>query len=116
MMNTMFLQRDNGGYGILIQNADSGKWYYWSEYHLPVELNGETDEENALKIRIAIDNGDMYNADEFITETEDADEHEISAYEGLSIDDIDRLENYEQDSNSGDVHSKNCDRTDWITI
>lgn len=116
MMNKMYLQSDNGGYGILIQDTKSRKWYYWSEYHLPVDLNGETDEENAAIIRAAIENGDMYDADDFITDAEDTDEHEIAAYEGLSLDDIDRMENYEQDTYSGDVHPKNCDTTNWAAI
>lgn len=116
MMNKMYLQNDNGGYGILIQDTENRKWYYWSEYHLPVDLDGETDEKNAAIIRAAIESGDMYDADDFITDTEDTDEHEIAAYEGLSLDDIDHMENYEQDVYSGDVHPKNCDTTYWTAI
>lgn len=116
MTNRMYLQSDNGGHGILIQDTESGKWYYWSEYHLPVDLTGETDEENAAIIRSAIENGNMYDADDFVSETDDTDEHEISAYDGLSLDDIDRLENYEQDPYSGDVHPKNHDTTYWTAI
>lgn len=116
MTNKMYLQSDNGGYGILIQDTESRKWYYWSEYHLPVDLTGESDEENAEIIRAAIESGDMYDADDFITDTEDTDEHEIAAYEGLSLDDIDRMENYEQDAYNGDVHPKNCDTVNWTAI
>lgn len=116
MTNKMYLQSDNGGYGVLIQDIENGKWYYWSDYHLPIDLDGETDEVNAAMIRTAIENGDMYDADDFVSETDDTDEHEISAYDGLSLDDIDRLENYEQDPYSGDVHPKNHDTTYWTAI
>lgn len=115
-MNKMYLQSDNGGYGILIQDTESRKWYYWSEHHLPVVLDEETDEENAAIIRAAIESDDMYDADDFVTETEDTGEHEIAAYTGLSLDDIDRIENYEQDIYSGDVHPKICDTTNWTAI
>lgn len=116
MTNKMYLQSDNGGNGILIQDTESGKWYYWSEYHLPVDLTGETDEENAAIIRAAIESGDMYDADDFVSETDDTDEHEIAAYDGLSLDDIDRLENYEQDHYNGNVYPKNHDTTYWTAI
>jgi hypothetical protein len=85
MTKNMYLQSDNGGYGILIQDIESEKWYYWSEYHLPVDLTGENDEENAEIIRAAIESGNMYDADDFITETDDAEEHEIEEYAGMNI-------------------------------
>ena len=56
-MARMFLQSDNGGYGVLI--GDGEKWYYWSEYNLPVELDADTNKENAEIIRNAINSGDM---------------------------------------------------------
>lgn len=116
MTNKMYLQNDNGGYGILIQDTENRKWYYWSEYHLPVDLTGENDEENAAIIRDAIENGDMYDADDFITVNEYTDEHEIEEYAGMNIEEIDRMENYEQDIYSGDVHPRNCDTTNWTAI
>lgn len=116
MTNKMYLQNDNGGYGILIQDTESGKWYYWSEYHLPVDLNGETDEENAEIIRAAIENGDMYDADDFIAANDYAEEHEIEEYAGMNIEEIDRKENYVKDIYSGDIYPMGHDLTSWIAI
>lgn len=92
-MTKMYLQNDNGGYGILI--TDGNKWYYWSEYNLPVSLEADTDEENAEIIRKAILNGDMYDADDFITEfnAEELAERYIAAYDGMTIEDINTFEN-----------------------
>ena len=92
-MTKMYLQSDNGGYGVLI--TDGNKWYYWSEYHLPVSLEADTDEENVEIIRKAILNGDIYDADDFITEFNDEEraEHYISAYDGMNIEEIDTKEN-----------------------
>lgn len=47
-MARMFLQSDNGGYGVLV--TDGEKWYYWSEYRaLSVDLDANTNEDNAEK-------------------------------------------------------------------
>lgn len=94
-MARMFLQSDNGGYGVLI--GDGEKWYYWNDYNLPVELDADTDEENAEIIRNAINSGDMYNADDFITDAADVDERYISAYDGMTIEQIDEYENKDRD-------------------
>lgn len=90
----MYLQSDNGGYGVLISNGTD--WFYWSEYHLPVDLDGETDAENADIIRDAIACGEMYDVDDFVNECENEDiyaERIIPAYHGMNIDEIDRMEN-----------------------
>ena len=103
-MARMFLQSDNGGYGVLI--GDGEKWYYWSEYNLPVELDADTNKENAEIIRNAINSGDMYNADDFITESADLDERHISAYDGMTFEQIDEYENKDRD----------CDFTAYVEI
>lgn len=92
-MAKMYLQHDNGGYGVLI--TDGNKWYFWSEYYLPVSLEADTDEENAEIIRKAILNGDMYDADDFITEfnAEELAERHIAWYDGMTIKEIDTFEN-----------------------
>lgn len=92
-MAKMYLQHDNGGYGVLI--TDGNKWYFWSEYYLPVSLESDTDEENAEIIRKAILNGNMYDADDFITEfnAEELAERHIAAYDGMTIKEIDTFEN-----------------------
>lgn len=92
-MNKMYLQSDNGGYGILV--TDGNKWYYWSDYHLPVNLDADSDEGNAKIIRKAIADGEMYDADDFITEFTDEEraEHHIAAYDSMNIEEIDTKEN-----------------------
>lgn len=104
-MARMFLQSDNGGYGVLV--TDGERWYYWSEYRaLSVGLNADTDEENAEIIRRAIRSGDLYSADDFITEMTDLDESYIPAYDGMTIEQIDEYENKDRD----------CDFTAYIEI
>ena len=101
----MFLQSDNGGYGVLV--TDGEKWYYWSEHRaLPVNLDADTDEENAEIIRNAIKNGDLYSADDFITEMSDLDESHIPAFDGMTIEQIDEYENKDRD----------CDFTAYVEI
>lgn len=93
-MAKMYLQHDNGGYGVLI--TDGNKWYYWSEYHLPVSFEADNDDdENAEIIRKAILDGDMYDADDFITEfnAEELAERHIAAYDGMTFENIDMYEN-----------------------
>ena len=92
-MAKMYLQHDNGGYCVLI--TDGNKWYFWSEYYLPVSLEADTDEESAEIIRKAILDGDMYDADDFITEfnAEELAERHIAAYDGMTIKEIDSYEN-----------------------
>jgi len=106
--NKMFLQRDNGGYGVLILDGAHRKWYYWSEYAIPADLIGETDEENAEIISKEIVNG-MFDADDFINECSDHElaEHHIGAYDGLA--DIAAVDSYENDN-------RDCDKTSWIEI
>ena len=104
-MNKMYLQSDSGGYGVLV--TDGEKWYYWSEYRaLPVSLDADTDEENAEIIRRAIKSGDLYSADDFITEMTDLDESHIPAYDGMTIEQIDEYENKDRD----------CDFTAYVEI
>lgn len=100
-MSKMYLQSDNGGYGLLITD-ERGAWWYWGEYALPVHLNERdednnlNDELNAEKIRKAITDGELYDADDFVSECDD--EHHIKEYTGLmSIDAVSAYENNERD-------------------
>lgn len=100
-MSKMYLQSDNGGYGLLITD-ERGAWWYWSEYGLPICLNERdeadrlSDELNAEKIRRAIANGDLYDADDFVSECDD--EHHIKEYTGLmNIDAVSAYENNGRD-------------------
>lgn len=100
-MSKMYLQHDNGGYGLLITD-ERGAWWYWGEYDLPVSLNeGDedgnlSDELNAEKIRRAIADGSLYDANDFVSECDD--EHYISAYDGMQdINAVSAYENNERD-------------------
>ena len=107
--NKMYLQRDNGGYGVLILDGAHRKWYYWGEYAIPADLIGETDEENAEIISKKIVNGMFDDADDFINEYSDHElaEHHIEAYDGLT--DIAAVDSYENDN-------RDCDKTSWVEI
>lgn len=107
-MSKMYLQHDNGGYGLLITD-DAGHWYYWQENDLPVTLNarnedGRLDNDmNAAIIRKAIADYEMYDADEFVSECENEQinsEHYISAYDGMQ--DINAVSAYENDNRDFD--------------
>lgn len=104
-MSKMYLQSDNGGYGLLITDG-TGHWYYWQENELPVTLDARdedgrlSDELNAAIIREAIANYEMYNADEFISEYEDEYGHYISAYDGMT--DINAVSAYENNDRDFD--------------
>lgn len=109
-MSKMYLQSDNGGYGLLVTD-ERGAWWYWSEYALPICLNERdeddrlNDELNVEKIRKAIADGELYDADEFVSECDD--EHHIKAYTGLM--NIDAVSAYE---NNG----RDFDLTEYIEI
>lgn len=101
MMSKMYLQSDNGGYGLLITDG-AGHWYYWQENDLPVSLDARdedgdlNDELNAEKIRAAVADGDLYDAEDFISECDNDQiraEHIIDAYDGMT--DINAVSAYE---------------------
>lgn len=117
MTNRMYLQSDNGGNGILIQDIENRKWYYWDESQLPVFLNG-SDDENVAAIKAAIASGDMYDSEDWFNEFSDDElsEHYISEYDGMSLNEIDSMENYETDIYSGDRRPLGHDETHWIEI
>lgn len=100
--NRMYLERDNSGYGILI--TDGQNWWYYHEAHLPVNLTAETDEGNAGIIRLAVARGELYNADDFVSEAET--DHIITAYDGMTLEEIDKYEN----------NDRSCDFTKYIEI
>ena len=91
----MFMQEDNGGFGILVTDG-MGFWYYWGENDLPVNLT-ENAATNVRIIREAIESGEMYNARDFIDETLDIDTHRkhiIVRYTKCeSIDEVSEIEN-----------------------
>lgn len=121
-MKKMYLESNNGGYGILVTGGE--RWYYWDESQLPVTLNGKDedgrldDNENVKIILKAIESGDMYDVDDWLDEfsNEELEPHYISAYDGLDIEGIDNLENYKTDLYSGDRHPLGHDTTSWIEI
>lgn len=109
MMSKMYLQHDNGGYGLLITDG-AGHWYYWQENDLPVTLSacdesgGLDDELNAEKIRTAVVDGDLYDANDFISECDNDQiraEHIIDAYDGMT--DINAVSAYENDNRDFDL-------------
>ena len=125
-MNKMYLEDNNAGRVILV--TDGVHWYAWdgapSGYVGDIDLYREctdedgneiecTDEQIANDIRKGIKTGAIYSADDFITEN-DADElseREIEYYHGMTIDDIDRRENY-----TSDGYPLGHDITSWIEI
>lgn len=105
----MFLQSDNGGNGILVTDG-WGHWFYWSESELPIALDADTAEENAERIREAINNFELYDAADFVNEcnnSETNEAHAVKEYNGLL--DIEALEAYE---NAG----RTMDTTKYISI
>lgn len=107
----MYLQEDNGGFGLLITDG-LGHWFYWGENELPVELT-ENAATNVKILREAIQNGDMYGAKDFINECIDFDtfdtfsKHNIPRYfKSANINDIALIENSE----------RSCDFIKWFAV
>ena len=104
----MYLQEDNGGFGLLITDG-FGHWFYWGENEIP----GELTENAATNVRILqeeIQNGDLYSAKEFIDECLDREiyaRHIIPRYiKAVNVNDVAAIENSE----------RNCDFTTWYMI
>ena len=95
----MYLQEDNGGFGLLITDG-FGHWFYWGENELPVELT-ENAATNVKILQDAIQSGEMYNARDFVDECINFDTftaHIIKRYtKSASINDIAAIENSERD-------------------
>ena len=105
----MFLQSDNGGNGILVTDG-WGHWFYWGESELPIVLDADTAEENAEKIRAAVESYELYDAADFVNECNDSETneaHAVKEYDGIL--DIEALEAYE---NAG----RTIDATKYIAI
>lgn len=108
----MYLQEDNGGFGLLITDG-FGRWFYWGENELPVELT-ENAATNVIMLREAIQNEEMYNAKDFIMECYDNEQcftkHCIERYTNnpcaTNINDIALIENSE----------RSCDFTEWFVV
>ena len=108
-MSKMYLQSDNGGYGLLITD-ERGAWWYWPENDLSVRLNARDEDDrlsdnlNAEKIRRAIADGVLYDADEYVSECENeqiSSGHYIGAYDGMR--DIDAVSAYENNGRDFDL-------------
>lgn len=105
----MFLQSDNGGNGILVTDG-WGHWFYWDESELPITLDADTAEENAERIRAAVNGFELYDAADFVNECNNPEineAHAVTEYNGLL--DIEALEAYE---NAG----RTIDTTKYIAI
>lgn len=122
----MYLQRDNGDGGLLISD-ENGNWYYFNASEIiphsiiypkkALIADNETDKINAMieSIRSAIETGDLYSAEDFISEYENDEKYLVKEYEGLTIADIDELENYET-TYCGDRVPRNHDVVSWYKI
>lgn len=112
----MYLESNPGFNCLLI--TDGEKWLCFDESQLPVALDRYTLEQNVDIIRAAITSGDLYDAEDFWHEYgEDDDcEYRIKDYDGMTLDDIDHLVNYEANPISGVEYPKTADTTTWIEI
>lgn len=116
----MYLQHSNGGKSILITDGN-GQWYDFNTdsngYYGTVDLyatndDGElSDEEIAEQLAEAVQDGEIYSPREMLLEIEnEADQYIVTEYIGYkSISDIESIENYEKDYNSGDTVLKSHD-------
>jgi len=118
-MNRMYLEINNAGRCLLVTNG--ANWYNIEPTSngfigdIDIYADDLNDEEIAESIRQGTTSGAIYNADEMI---EDAcnEDNEISEYYGMTLPDIDRLVNYEDDLTSGDIFPKTHDKISWIEI
>lgn len=89
-MIKMYIEYNNGNNGILL--TDGSHWMYLDAAEITADISKE--ETAAENVRSAIENGDLYGAEDLWEECFD-DEHHISEYDGLTLDEIDTAVNYE---------------------
>lgn len=104
-MIKMYIEYNNGNNGILL--TDGSQWIYLDAAEIAADISEE--ETAAENVRNAIENGDLYGAEDLWDECFD-DEHHISEYDGLTLDEIDTAVNYENGM------PKNHDVTTWEEI
>lgn len=104
-MIKMYVEFNNGGSCLLLTNGTS--WMYLDATEIVPDISEE--ETAAENIRNAIKNGDLYDAEDLWEELFD-EEHHITDYDGMTLDDIDTAVNYE------DGMPKNHDCTSWEEI
>lgn len=104
-MIKMYIEYNNGGNGILL--TDGNQWIYLDAAEITADISAE--ETAAENVRNAIENGDLYGAEDLWEELFD-EEHHITDYDGMTLDDIDTAVNYE------DGMPKNHDVTTWEEI
>ena len=89
-MIKMYIEYNNGNNGILL--TDGNQWIYLDAAEIAADISKE--ETAAENVKNAIENGDRYGAEDLWEECCD-DEHHISEYDGMELDDIDTAVNYE---------------------
>lgn len=104
-MIKMYIEYNNGNNGILL--TDGNQWIYLDASEITADIS--TEETAAENVRNAIENGDLYCAEDLWEECFD-DEHHISEYDGLTLDEIDTAVNYEGEMPKGN------DCTTWEEI
>jgi len=110
----MYLEINNGNSGLLISDENK-TWYYFDSSEISCKIDPNEIDTTIETIRKAIENGDLYSAEDFISEYENDEKYLVKEYEGLTIADIDELENYET-TYCGDRVPRNHDITSWYKI
>ena len=133
--NKMYLMEDNGGYSLLIYDAEKSAWYcvetgsngyIGNVYIYPIvkeDADGweieETAEHIAKRIAEGVRSGDIYGADDFINDSFTDDEYRekchIPEWDGMTINEIDTDCNYTTNS-CGDVIPLGHDYTSFYEI
>lgn len=104
-MIKMYVEFNNGNNGLLL--TDGNSWMYLDASEIAPDISEE--ETAAENVRNAIKSGALYSADDLWEECFD-DEHHISEYDGMKLDEIDTVANYE------DGMPKGHDYTTWEEI
>lgn len=89
-MIKMYIEYNNGGSCLLL--TDGTRWMYLDATEIVPDISEE--ETAAENVKNAIESGDLYGAEDLWEECFD-DEHHISEYDGLTLDEIDTAVNYE---------------------
>lgn len=112
----MYVEDNNGGRDILLSLG--GKWYY---FKIDGRMFGDIDiysgsiESVARKLRQAMDNGQIYDLDEYEGQSDDELDYygleRVPEYDGHTIDDIDWQVNYNSDGTP-----MGHDETTWVEV
>lgn len=116
----MYVDENNGSTDVLI--TDGNRWWYAnidsSGMFGDVDMYSGDADSVARDIRNAIKRGDLYEAEDYVSDAQSGDDlwYEVPEFRGKTIKDIEYMVNYEEDPYSGDVLPKGHDESYFVEV